>query len=125
MVDHEVLAALWPLCRTSVVPSILPEAFGMVSAEAAACGCIPIVADHSGLGTVAAALRERLPEGQQDLVAFPPRAGQVVRELADRITRACLLEDPELTQVSEAVRRTVEEEWSWDALSLRVADSLS
>ena len=39
-----------------MVPSVLPEAFGMVAAEAASCGVMPVVADHSGLAEVAAGL---------------------------------------------------------------------
>ena len=38
----------------AVVPSIFPEAFGMVAAEAAAAGCPPLVARHSGLAEIAA-----------------------------------------------------------------------
>ena len=49
-------APLVPLADAVVVPSVLPEAFGMVAAEAAACGVVPIVAGHSGLAEVAAAL---------------------------------------------------------------------
>ena len=40
------------------VPSTFPEAFGMVAAEAAACGALPVVADHSGLGEVARTLAD-------------------------------------------------------------------
>ena len=47
-----------PLADAVVVPSVLPEAFGMVAAEAASCGVVPIVADHSGLAEVAAGLGE-------------------------------------------------------------------
>ena len=38
------------------MPSTFPEAFGMVAAEAAACGALPVVADHSGLAEVARTL---------------------------------------------------------------------
>ena len=47
--DHEELAELLPACEALVVPSTFPEAFGMVAAEAAACGALPISAAHSGL----------------------------------------------------------------------------
>ena len=39
---------LLPLCDVAVVPSIFPEAFGMVAAEAAAAGVLPVVSAHSG-----------------------------------------------------------------------------
>ena len=35
------------------MPSTFPEAFGMVAAEAAACGALPVVAGHSGMAEVA------------------------------------------------------------------------
>ena len=56
--DHAQLQRLVPLAEAVVVPSVLPEAFGMVAAEAAACEVVPIVADHSGLAEVAAGLGE-------------------------------------------------------------------
>jgi glycosyltransferase involved in cell wall biosynthesis len=51
--EHEELAPLVALASAQVVPSAFPEAFGMVAAEAAASGTVPVVADHSGLGEVA------------------------------------------------------------------------
>jgi glycosyltransferase involved in cell wall biosynthesis len=54
--DHAQLHALIPLAEAVVVPSVLPEAFGMVAAEAASCGVLPVVAAHSGLAEVAAGL---------------------------------------------------------------------
>src|SRR5262249_44361642 len=50
------LVHLLPLADAAVVPSIFPEAFGMVAAEAAAAGCPPLVARHSGLAEIAAGL---------------------------------------------------------------------
>ena len=46
--EHRHLVHLIPLCDVTVVPSIFPEAFGMVAAEAAAGGSLPLVARHSG-----------------------------------------------------------------------------
>ena len=48
--DHAELADLLPAAEAMAVTSTFPEAFGMVAAEAAACGALPVVADHSGLG---------------------------------------------------------------------------
>jgi glycosyltransferase involved in cell wall biosynthesis len=59
--DHDELAELLPACEALVVPSTFPEAFGMVAAEAAACGALPICAEHSGLAEVAGALAEAVP----------------------------------------------------------------
>ena len=59
--EHRHLAHLWALADVSVTPSIFPEAFGMVAAEAAACGSPPLVARHSGLAEIAEGLRGRVP----------------------------------------------------------------
>src|SRR5438132_987080 len=45
--EHRHLVHLLPLADVAVVPSIFPEAFGMVAAEAAAAGCPALVARHS------------------------------------------------------------------------------
>ena len=70
--DHEQLQRLVPLADAVVVPSVLPEAFGMVAAEAASCGVLPIVANHSGLAEVAAGLgrgRDHVRRDRADLAA--------------------------------------------------------
>jgi hypothetical protein len=45
--DHHELRDLLPASRAIVVPSTFPEAFGMVAAEGAASGALPVVARHS------------------------------------------------------------------------------
>ena len=52
--EHDELAPLLAACEAQVVPSTFPEAFGMVAAEAAACGVLPLSAAHSGLAEVTA-----------------------------------------------------------------------
>ena len=59
--EHRHLRHLLALADACVVPSIFPEAFGMVAAEAAAAGCPPLVARHSGLAEVAAGLEVAYP----------------------------------------------------------------
>ena len=60
--EHRHLAKLIPLTDVTVVPSIFPEAFGMVAAEAAAAGSLPLVANHSGLAEIAAGVAAEYPE---------------------------------------------------------------
>ena len=55
--EHEGLAELLPACEALVVPSTFPEAFGMVAAEGAACGALPVSAGHSGLAEVSGCWR--------------------------------------------------------------------
>ena len=121
LVDHAVLAQLWPLCTASVVPSILPEAFGMVSAEAAACGCIPIVSHHSGLATVADALDAAHADTATSMHSFDVHASDAVIQLAQRITEVCAMDATERAHRASSCREVVERLWSWDSIADRIA----
>ncbi len=68
--EHRHLVHLLPLADATVVPSIFPEAFGMVAAEAAAAGSPPLVARHSGLAEVAAGLEQEYPARLRHLTSF-------------------------------------------------------
>jgi len=68
--DHGELARLLPSAEEIIVPSMFPEAFGMVAAEGAACGALPICAAHSGLAEVTAILGEKLPPQVRRLLTF-------------------------------------------------------
>lgn len=116
LVDHGVLAELWPLAETSVVPSVLAEAFGMVAAEAAACGCVPIVADHSGLADAAGVI-----QGDDVTPVRFKLAGQAVAQLGEVSATRLDLEDVERSRQSAAARSNVASAWGWDELSVRVA----
>ena len=73
-----------PPCEAQVVPSTFPEAFGMVAAEAAACGALPVSAAHSGLAEVTAALAAAVPAEAARLLSFP-LSDRAVEELAERL----------------------------------------
>ena len=111
--QHRHLRYLWPLCDVSVVPSVFPEAFGMVAAEAASCGCPPLVADHSGLAEIAAGLRQFYPAELADLVAFSSRD-----ELVDRLPQVMAMRDV----LSPCARQAAEQLWSWDSVGRRITD---
>ena len=83
--EHRHLVHLLPLADVTVVPSIFPEAFGMVAAEAAAAGSPPLVARHSGLAEVAAGLEEAYPERLRHLASF--ETGDAA-DLARKLERA-------------------------------------
>ena len=79
--DHPELIDVLPAAEAMAVPSTFPEAFGMVAAEAAACGALPVVAAHSGLAEVARTLGEAAPAEARDWLTFQVGPG-AVRELA-------------------------------------------
>ena len=83
--EHRHLVHLLALADVAVVPSIFPEAFGMVAAEAAAAGCPPIVADHSGLAEIARGLEEAYPPGRAGLASFPNGDAEALRERLDAV----------------------------------------
>ena len=82
--EHDELAPLLAVCEAQVVPSTFPEAFGMVAAEAAACGALPLSAAHSGLAEVTSTLAEAVPDAARGWLSFPVDDG-AVRAITDRL----------------------------------------
>ena len=118
--DHGPLSRVLPTFDVLVVPSILPEAFGMVAAEAAACGVLPVVPRHSGIGEIGAALEEAM--GQPGLLTFDP--GSPIEGIAERVTALLALPSEERAELSRHAVALARERWSWDTVAetlLRVA----
>jgi glycosyltransferase involved in cell wall biosynthesis len=114
--DHGELADLLPACQAVVVPSTFPEAFGMVAAEAAACGALPISAAHSGLAEVSTALALAVPEPARDWLSFAVD-DHAVTALADAII-GWLGADGELRGRTRAgLVAAVREHWSWEGVA--------
>ena len=111
--EHRHLAHLWPLAMVSVTPSVFPEAFGMVAAEAAACGSPPLVARHSGLADIAAGLEAEYPPGHRELASF---ASGDPADLAAKLARVLALTPSEWARLSEAARRAAVSNWSWERI---------
>jgi glycosyltransferase involved in cell wall biosynthesis len=107
--DHAQLHALVPLAELVVVPSVLPEAFGMVAAEAASCGVMTVVSDHSGLAEVAAGLGDaaRTFDGGAD------RLAAVIAELL-------ALTPQQRRAAGGRGRARVLERWSWERIAQRL-----
>ena len=114
--DHDELRDLLPAFAAQVVPSTFPEAFGMVAAEAAACGALPVCADHSGLAEVAGALADAGPPEVAGLFAFPTE-GAVVEGLAGRLLAWLGADDGTRARTREAIVATVREKWSWEGVA--------
>jgi glycosyltransferase involved in cell wall biosynthesis len=117
--EHEELSDLLPACRALVAPSTFPEAFGMVAAEGAACGAVPIVARHSGLQEVSEALAAAVPTDAVPWLSFAVDDG-AVRALADCILGALSADSQLLAQTREGLVRTVRERWSWERVAAGV-----
>jgi glycosyltransferase involved in cell wall biosynthesis len=115
--EHRHLVHLLPLADAVVVPSIFPEAFGMVAAEAAAAGCPPLVARHSGLEEIAAGLEEAYPPDLRRLASFEP--GDSV-DLAGKLHDLLALSTTRRETLGAAARGVVVEKWSWAGVAERL-----
>jgi glycosyltransferase involved in cell wall biosynthesis len=117
--EHRHLIHLLSLAQVAVVPSIFPEAFGMVAAEAAAAGCPPLVARHSGLKEIAEGLEAEYPPEFRDLTSF---ANGDVEDLTIKLER--LLTLGERDRLGEAARKAAVERWSWRGVATKLLEPL-
>ena len=115
--EHRHLRHLLALADACVVPSVFPEAFGMVAAEAAAAGCPPVVARHSGLAEIAAGLESDLPSELGRLVSSPTGDVEALRE---RLQTLLALPAADRDTLRTGVRRAVEARWSWASVAERL-----
>jgi glycosyltransferase involved in cell wall biosynthesis len=115
--EHRHLVHLLPLADVTVVPSIFPEAFGMVAAEAAAAGSPPLVARHSGLAEVAIGLEEHYPPEHRHLASF--ESGNV-EDLAGKLGELLALPPEVRAELGAAGRRAALERWSWTSVADRL-----
>jgi glycosyltransferase involved in cell wall biosynthesis len=115
--EHRHLVHLLPLADVTVVPSIFPEAFGMVAAEAAAAGSPPLVARHSGLAEVAAGLEEEYPERFRHLASF--ETGDAA-DLARKLNELLALSPADRDELRRAGRKAVVDRWSWASVAQRL-----
>ena len=117
--EHRHLVHLLALADACVVPSIFPEAFGMVAAEAAAAGCPPLVARHSGLAEVAEGLEEEYPPTLRHLTSF---ATGDAADLRTKLAELLALSDDDRVEIREAARRAAVQRWSWRSVAERLAE---
>jgi len=117
--EHRHLVHLLALADASVVPSIFPEAFGMVAAEAAAAGCPPIVANHSGLAEIARGLEEDYPPGRRGLASFPNGDAAALRA---RLEEVLALRGDEREALRAAARTAAVGRWSWTSVARHILD---
>jgi glycosyltransferase involved in cell wall biosynthesis len=115
--DHRYAPDALAAMDVLVVPSILDEAFGMVAAEGAAAGALPLVARHSGLAEVAAALESHA--GRPGLFSYRPGPG-AVGAIAEGIDRLLAIPPGERRGIAASLAGFVRDEWSWR----RTADRL-
>ncbi|HEX2096314.1 MAG TPA: glycosyltransferase, partial [Solirubrobacterales bacterium] len=114
--EHDEVADLLPGAQALVMPSTFPEAFGMVAAEAAACGVLPVSAGHSGMREVSKELAASLPEGLGQLTSFPVDEN-AVDAIAERLDAWLALPEERREPAREALVATTARLWSWEGVA--------
>jgi glycosyltransferase involved in cell wall biosynthesis len=114
--EHGDLPLVLPAFTAQVVPSTFPEAFGMVAAEAACSGALPLSADHSGLAEVTAALAPELPGDERSLLSFE-RGPDAVEQIAERLIRWLELPAERRAEASAALSDAARERFGWEGVA--------
>ncbi|HEX7464799.1 MAG TPA: glycosyltransferase [Actinomycetota bacterium] len=117
--DHRYAPGALAAMDVLVVPSVLPEAFGMVAAEGAAAGALPLLARHSGLAEVATTLEGVL--GRPGLFSFEPGPGAASR-IVQGLDRLLSLPAGEREVLRREVALFTRREWSWNRTSRRLLE---
>ena len=117
--DHRYAPQAMAAMDLMVVPSTTPEAFGMVAAEAAAAGALPLVARHSSLAEVAESLERAA--GRPGMLSFEPGPG-ASRRVAEALRRILEVSPSEREELEEAVSRYVAAEWTWERTAERLLE---
>jgi glycosyltransferase involved in cell wall biosynthesis len=122
--EHDDLPLLLPACEAQVMPSTFPESFGMVAAEAAACGALPLSADHSGMAEVTATLRPALPEHLRPLMSFEV-GPEAVREIGSKLVTWLQLDARERDEARAALASEAARRYSWESVARGVIEAAS
>jgi glycosyltransferase involved in cell wall biosynthesis len=122
--EHDDLPLLLPACEAQVMPSTFPESFGMVAAEAAACGALPLSANHSGMAEVTATLSPALPERLRPLMSFDVGPG-AVREIGSKLVEWLELAPGERAEARAALAAEAARRYSWESVAEGVIEAAS
>lgn len=90
----------------------------MVAAEGAACGVLPVCAEHSGLAEVTMTLGTEVPAAA-GLTGF--RLGpDSVTDLAAKVNGWLALEPPERAEIGREIAAVADRNWSWRGVAADV-----
>jgi glycosyltransferase involved in cell wall biosynthesis len=114
--EHDDLPDLLPACEAQVMSSTFPESFGMVAAEAAACGALPLSADHSGMAEVTATLAPALPPELRPLLSFQV-GPDAVEQIAEKLVTWLTLDPAKRERASAALAAEAARRYSWESVA--------
>jgi glycosyltransferase involved in cell wall biosynthesis len=116
--EHTALSQVLPFFDALVVPSVLAEAFGMVAAEAAACGVLPIVPDHSGIGEVGRMVEEAIEA--PGLLTYDP--DNPIEGIARCIDSVLAIPLEKRTAMEAKAVELARSRWSWKVVADRLLE---
>src|SRR4051794_25666137 len=114
--EHDDLPDLLPACEAQVMPSTFPESFGMVAAEAAACGALPLSAGHSGMAEVSATLAPALEPELRSLLSFEVGPDSVA-QIADKLVTWLTLDPQKRERARAALAAQAARRYSWESVA--------
>ena len=120
--EHSEVGYLVPACDALVFPSTHPEAFGMVAAEAASAGVLPVSAAHSGALEVSRELQAGLPDEAAGLVTFPLDEG-AIEAIAARLNIWLGLGVDDRRASRLGLRGTAKRLWGWEGVAREVLEA--
>jgi glycosyltransferase involved in cell wall biosynthesis len=107
-----------PTFDVLVAPSVVAEAFGMVAAEAAACGVLPVVPRHSGIGEAGAVLESAL--GMEGQLTFEP--GDPIAGIESAVNGILAMSERQRSDKASSAVAVARALWSWDVVATRLLD---
>ena len=102
------------------VTSTFPEAFGMVAAEAAACGALPVVAATPAWARSPARSPAAVPEPARGWLTFEVGPGAVARARRRRSPAGSPPPRTSARRTREAIVEATRERYSWDGVARTV-----
>jgi glycosyltransferase involved in cell wall biosynthesis len=117
--EHGDLPDILAACSALVMPSTFPEAFGMVAAEAACCGALPVSASHSGMAEVTATLAPSVDERIRPLLSFDVDDG-AVEAVAERLVGWLRLEPAARREAAMALSAAARRQYGWEGVAAGV-----
>ena len=117
--EHGDLPSVLPSWEALVVPSTFPEAFGMVAAEGAACGALPLSAAHSGLAEVTAVIADALEQPLRPLLSFSRGPG-AVEEIAAKLSAWLELDERRRRRAAAELSEIARRRFGWKSVAQSV-----
>jgi glycosyltransferase involved in cell wall biosynthesis len=115
------LTKLLPCAEICIVPSIVKEAFPLVTIEALSSGVVPVAAYFSGLVPILQETASRIPS-IGEFIKLNHDSDKMVEDIAHKVTRLLheLAEPGVARQVSQDCRRIAAPKYGWENVTSRL-----